>query len=149
MIKKTVAIFCAVSFLGGGGCISFRIEPLPEPEQLVESFVLCKSVIPDGELLAPEETATNFNGSDPHVICFVGLTNVGRKMTLKWKWYSPDGKLYKETVEVPVNENDVYLEAVTAYDRLDIQQEESYKGRWLVVILVNGELAGRRTFTIL
>jgi hypothetical protein len=149
MIKKAVAIFFVVSFVGGGGCISFRIEPLPEPELLVETFVLCKSVIPDGELLAPEETATDFDGRDPQVICFVGLTNVGRKMTLKWKWYSPDGMLFKETADVPVNATEVYLEAVTAYDRINMQRVGSYKGRWVVVILINGELAGRRTFTIL
>lgn len=148
MIKKAAIIFCVASFLAGAGCISFKIEPLPEPEQLVETLVLCKRVIPDGELLAPADITTDFVMDDPVVLCFVALKNVGQAMTLKWKWYAPDGTLFKETVDVPVNESEAYLEAVTAYDRLDTQQEESFGGRWMVVILVNGELAGRRTFIV-
>ena len=148
MIKKAVVIFSVVSFLAGGGCVSFKIEPRPEPEQLVETLVLCKRVLPDGELLAPADITTDFVMDDPAVLCFVELKNVGRAMTLKWKWYAPDGSLFKETADVSVNENKSYLEAVTAYDGLDMQQEESFEGHWVVVILVNGELAGRRTFIV-
>lgn len=148
MIKKTVVIFCVASFLAGAGCISFKIEPRPEPEQLVETLVLCKRVIPDGELLAPVDITTDFVMEDPEVLCFVALKNVGQAMSLKWKWYAPDGMLFKETIDVPVNENEAYLEAVTAYDRLDMQQEESFEGGWVVVVLINGELAGRRTFIV-
>jgi hypothetical protein len=148
MIKKTVVIFYVASFLAGAGCISFKIEPRPEPEQLVETLVLCKRVIPDGELLAPADITTDFVMEDPEVLCFVALKNVGQAMSLKWKWYAPDGMLFKETIDVPVNENEAYLEAVTAYDRLDMQQEESFEGGWVVVVLINGELAGRRTFII-
>ena len=131
-----------------GGCVSFKIEPLPDPEQIVENFVLCKIVLPDGELLAPADITADFVQDDPGVLCFVELKNVGRTMTLKWKWYGPDGMSFKETVDVPVNENEVYLETVTAYDRLEIPKGESLQGRWVVVILVNGKLAGRRTFNI-
>jgi hypothetical protein len=148
MIKKAVFIFCAASFLAGGGCISFKIEPRPEPEQLVKTFVLCKRVLPDGELLAPADITTDFDRENPDVLCFVALINIGQPLTLKWKWYAPDGMLFKETVDVPVNEKEAYLEAVTAYDRLDIEQEERSEGRWVVVILINGELAGRRTFIL-
>jgi hypothetical protein len=148
MIKKALVIFSVASFLAGAGCISFKIEPRPEPEQLVETLVLCKRVLPDGVLLAPADITTDFVMDDPDVLCFVELKNVGRAMTLKWKWYAPDGSLFKETADVSVNENESYLEAVTAYDGLDIKQEESFEGSWVVVILVNGELAGRRTFIV-
>ena len=148
MRKKAVVVFCALSLLSSTGCVTFTIEPRPEPEQLIVTFVLCKRILPDGELLAPADITTDFTMEDPDVLCFVELKNVGKPMTLKWKWYSPDGTLIKETTDVPVNENEAYLEAVTAYDRLDMLSEESFKGYWVVVILVNGELAGRRTFTI-
>jgi hypothetical protein len=148
MIKKAVVFFCALNLLSGTGCVTFKIEPRPEPEQLIVTFVLCKRILPDGELLAPADIASEFTIEDPDVLCFVELKNVERPMTLKWKWYSPDGILFKETTDVPVNENEAYLEAVTAYDRLDILPEESFKGHWVVVILVNRELAGRRAFTI-
>jgi len=149
MMKKTGAIFCVISFLAGSACLTFKIEPRPEPEQLVETLVLCERVLPDGELLAPADITTDFPMMEnPDVLCFVELKNVGRFMRLKWRWYAPDGTLFKETADVPVNENKAYLEAVTAYDKLDIQPEESFKGHWVVVILVNGELAGRRTFFV-
>ncbi|MGD8537611.1 MAG: hypothetical protein PVI66_02710 [Candidatus Aminicenantes bacterium] len=148
MKKKAVGIFYAAIILFAGGCVSFKIEPLPEPEQLVETFALCKRVLPDGELLAPVDITTDFVLEDPGVFCFVELKNVGESMTLQWKWYSPDGKLFKETDAVPVNTSQVYLETVTAYDRLDIPREESLKGGWVVVIVVSGRLAGRRTFNI-
>jgi len=148
MIKKAVVVFCVTSFLTGAGCVSLRIEPRPEPEQLVETLVLCKRVLPGGELLAPVDITTDFVLDDPDVLCFVKIKNVGQTITLKWKWYAPDGMLFKETADVPVNEIETYLEAVTAYDGLDIEQEESFEGRWAVVILVNGELVGRRTFTV-
>ena len=119
-----------------------------EPEQLIETFVLCKRVLPAGELLAPSDITTDFVFQDQDVFCFVELKNVGRAMSLKWKWYAPDGNLFKETINVPVNENEAYLETVTAYDKLDIPQKKNFEGRWVVVILVNGELVGRRTFTL-
>jgi hypothetical protein len=148
MIKKAVVISCFVSYLLVGGCISFKIAPRPEPEQLVETLVLCKRVLPDGELLAPADVTTDFVLENSDVHCFVEIKNVGQIMTLKWKWYAPDETLFKETVDVLVNENEAYLEAVTAYDKLDILQEEGFKGLWVVVILINGELAGRRTFNV-
>ena len=148
MTKTTIVILCLAIFLNMEGCISFKIEPLPDPEQLIETFVLCKKVFPEEELLAPAERTTEFVWDDPGVFCFVELKNVGRAMTLKWKWYAPDGVLFKETADVPVNTNEDYLESVTAYDKLEIRREESFKGRWVVVILVSGRLAGRRTFDI-
>jgi hypothetical protein len=148
MKKNAIVIFCLAVILSAGECVSFKIEPLPEPEQLIKTFVLCKGVRPEGELLAPSDIATDFVLDDPGVFCFVELKNVGRAMTLQWKWYGPDGTLFKETVEVPVNANEAYLESVTAYDKLDIPQEESFAGLWVVVILVNGELSGRRTFHV-
>jgi hypothetical protein len=145
---KVVVILHVAIVLFVGGCVSFKIQPLPEPEQLVETFLLCKRVLPDGELLAPAEIATEFIRDDPGIFCFVALKNVGEAMTLQWKWYGPDGTLFKETVAVPVNTNEAYLEAVTAYDQLNIPQEDRFEGRWVVVIFVSGRLAGRRTFHI-
>lgn len=148
MIRKVIVIFCVASFFTVGGCVSLKIVPRPEPEQLVETLVLCKRVLSDGELLAPADITTDFAMDDSGVICFVELKNVSQAMTLKWKWYSPEESLFKETVDVLVNESHLYLKVVTAYDKLDMQQEGSFDGHWVVVVLINGELAGRRTFII-
>lgn len=148
MTKKAVSILCVVIFLTAEGCITFKIEAPPEPQPRIENFVLCKRVIPDGVLLAPLDITTDFVLADLDVFCFVELKSVGRPMTLKWKWYAPDGVLFKETAAVTVNENRSFLEVVTAYDRLDMRQGGSFEGRWVVLVLVDGKLAGRRTFKI-
>ena len=148
MKKNVIVVFYFVAMLLVEGCISFKIQPLPEPEQLLENFVLCKRAVPDGELLAPADITTDFVLDDLGVLGFVELKNVGETIMLQWRWYSPDGTLFKETEDVPVNTSQVYLETVTAYDRLDIPQEESSEGRWVVVIIISGRLAGRRTFDI-
>ena len=145
---KKITVFGLIVVLSMGGCISFKIEPQPDPEQLVEAFLLCKKVLTDGELLAPSDVTTDFVLDDPGVFCFVELKNIGRVITLQWKWYAPDGTLHKETAVVPVNRTEAYLETVTAYDKLDIPKEKSSEGRWAVVVLVNGRLAGRRTFHV-
>lgn len=148
MRKKAIVIFYLVAMVIVGGCISFKIEPLPDPEQLLQNFVLCKRVVPDGILLAPADISADFVRDDLDILCFVELKNVGRTMTLKWKWYGPDGMVFKETVDVPVNETQVYLETVTAYDKLVIPQDEGFEGSWVVVLLIDGKLAGRRTFVL-
>lgn len=148
MRKKAIVISSLAAMVIVGGCISFKIAPLPDPEQLLENFVLCKRVVPDGILLAPADITADFVRDDLDVLCFVELKNVGKAMTLKWKWYGPDGRVFKETVDVPVNETKVYLETVTAYDKLAIPQDEGFEGGWVVVLLVDGKLAGRRTFII-
>ncbi len=148
MKNRWIFIFCVITLFVGERCVSFKIEPLPEPEKLVKTLVLCKGIIPDGELLAPVDETADFVLGDSGVICFLELTNVSQAMTLKWKWYAPGGALFKETSAVPVNENRLYIETVTAYDKLDTQDEERFAGRWVVVILIDGELAGRQTFSI-
>jgi hypothetical protein len=145
---KKIAVFFLIMVLSMGGCISFKIEPQPHPEQLVDAFLLCKKVLTDGELLAPSDVTTDFALDDPGVFCFVELKNIGRAMTLQWKWYTPLGTLYKETAVVPVNRIEAYLETVTAYDKLDVPKDQSSEGQWVVIVLVNGRLAGRRTFLV-
>jgi hypothetical protein len=148
MKNRGLVIFCMTALFIGERCVSFKIEPLAEPEKLVKTLVLCKEIIPAGELLAPVDVTRDFVLGDSGVICFVELANVSQTMTLKWKWYAPGGALFKETNDVPVNESRVYIETVTAYDKLDTQHEERFAGRWVVIVLIDGELAGRQTFSI-
>ena len=68
MKKKTILLVFTAIILYVGGCISFKIEPLPEPEQLVQTFVLCKSVLTEGELLTPADITSDFVLDDPAVL---------------------------------------------------------------------------------
>lgn len=148
MKNKTLILIGVTALLAGEACVSFKIEPRPVPENLLKTLVLCKNVVPDDELLAPVDITSDFERTDGSVICFVELATVSQPITLQWKWYAPSGVLFKETAAVPVNKSQIYLETVTAYDKLDIQKEDPSVGRWVTVILIDGKLAGRRNFSI-
>jgi len=129
-----------------GSCVSFKIQPPPDPENQIETLVLCKRVEQREGLIYPGESLVDFKPADGPIHCYVRLKNVSQTIRLKWKWYSPDGHLYRETKEVTVNRDSVYLQAVTAYDQIELEQEGFYEGQWAVVVMVNGQLIGRRTF---
>jgi len=148
-MKKTfvrMAAFWAAIHLGS--CISFKIAPPPPPENQVEAMVLCKRIGQKEALLFPEEIQAEFIAEGEPVHCFVKLRNVSRLIRLKWKWYVPEGDLYRETDEVVVNREEVYLETVTAYDKIEPAGCEVYEGTWSVVVLIDGALAGRRIFAL-
>jgi hypothetical protein len=148
-MKKTfvhAAVFGIAVLLGS--CISFKIEPPPPPENQVEDMVLCKRIEEREALLFPEEAQAEFSAESGPVHCFVKLTNVSRLIRLKWKWFTPEGSVFRETDDVIVNREEVYLESVTAYDSIAPEGPGSYEGLWSVVIFVDGTLAGRRTFVL-
>jgi len=132
-----------------GSCLSFRIQPPAEPENQVDSIVLCKTIEQREGLLFPGESLVEFNPAEGPIHCYVRLKYVSRAIRLRWKWYAPGGGLFRETEEVTVNRDLVYLETVTASDHMAFEQEEYEEGRWTVVILVNGDLIGRRTFQLI
>lgn len=131
-----------------GSCVSFKIQPPADPENQVDTIVLCKRVEQREGLIYPGISLEDFGPEAGPILCYIRLKNVSRTIRLKWRWYAPDGGLYRETKEVTVNRDLIYLEAVTAYDQIDPEPEEFYEGRWAVVVLVNGKLIGRRTFRL-
>lgn len=146
IIYRTTALVAVIVICG---CVSFKIQPPPDPENQVVTIVLCKRIEQREGLLFPEESLVEFKPGDGSIHCFVRIRNVNQTIRLKWKWYAPEGRLYRETKEVTVNENPIYLEAVTAYDQIDIKPEEPDEGLWTVVVMVNGQLIGRRTFRLI
>ena len=132
-----------------GSCVSFKIQPPPDPENQVDTIVLCHRVEQKEGLLSPVECQVEFGPGHGPIHCFVRLKNVSQTIQLKWKWYAPEGQLYRETKEVTVNRNAIFLEIVTAYDQIALKQDKLNEGQWIVVVLLNGTLIGRRTFKIL
>ena len=140
------AILLAVSLMSS--CVSFKIQPPPDPENQVETLVLCKGIEQREDLIFPGESLVEFKPGDGSIHCYVRLKNVSQTIRLMWKWYAPDGHLHRETKEVTVNRDAIYLETVTAYDQIELKQEEYEEGRWAVAVLMNGRLIGRRTFQL-
>lgn len=131
-----------------GNCISLKINPLPLPENMIEEIALCRKIDDSGELLKPLEITTDFRQDIEYVICFVSLRDVSQEIRLKWKWYSPDQELFKESKEVTVNKNVKFLEYVTAYDRITPGEEPKALGRWVVVVFMNDELIASKAFKV-
>jgi hypothetical protein len=148
-MKKYLAISVLVILLSFfWNCISFKVGYLLPSENQVESIHLCKKIDDSGDLLKPLDIQSEFDSKDDRVICFIRLKDIATKIDLRWKWYSPDKKLVRDTGNVIVSQGDRYLAAATAYDRLQLNPENIAEGQWTVVIFMNDKFIGKKIFQI-
>jgi hypothetical protein len=131
-----------------GSCVSFRIKsPVPGGNR-IDRIEICANVEDDGDVLRPVEEKQEFPGTDASVYCFVKIQEITKKTSLRWRWYSPDKKLWRDTGDIIVNSEESYLEFLTAYDLLVAENEKLKQGEWTVIVLIDQHLAGKRKFTI-
>ena len=130
------------------GCISFKIDPLPDPARVVKQVTLSRSMDESRELLEPGQNSSEFKAGVDTVYCFVHIEEVSQKFSLKWKWYTPENVLFKESQEAVINQEKTYLEAVTAYDRIMPESRTELFGQWSVAIFVDDVLLTRLIFTL-
>jgi len=148
MRKIFLISLAAVCCFGVGSCISFNINVLVSPENVISEIAICEGIDDSGELLKPLEITSEFDSSAENIICFIGLVNVTQQIRLKWKWYMSEHELYRESPEVTVNEDEEYLEHITAYDKITYDSIKEMPGEWLVVVMMNNELIARRFFFV-
>jgi hypothetical protein len=129
-------------------CISFKINPLYPPEAQIEYINICKSIDDKGDLLEPLDITSEFTLEDENVICIIRLKEIATKIDLRWKWYSPNKNMVRDTENVTVNQDEKYLEVVTAYDMLKLDPEENTEEQWTVVVFINNKFVGRKTFQV-
>ena len=129
-------------------CISFKSGSLFPSENQVESIHLCKKIDDSDGLLKPLDIQSEFTFKDDRVICFIRLKDIATKIDLRWKWYSPDKKLVRDTGNIIVSQGDRYLAAATAYDRFQLNPENIAEGQWTVVIFMNDKFIGKKLFQI-
>jgi hypothetical protein len=129
-------------------CLSFKIVPSPAPEDIAFEIMTCKKVDARGELYRPLEITSEFGAADEEIICFVRLKNIPKAIRLKWKWYGPDHKLFKETKDVVINAEEDILETISAFDRISIPEQEKSEGQWIVAVFMDRELIARTGFSI-
>jgi hypothetical protein len=148
-VKKIFQVFFSLGLLVGmPGCISFKVEPLSAPPQVLHEVILCREIDESKELLEPGDAWTEFRANRDPVFCFLHLKEVAQKVVLKWKWYSPDKKIFKESEEAVINSEEIYLEAITAYDRIDPDVLAGRQGMWSVSIFLNDVLLTRLSFKV-
>ncbi len=145
-MKIIILVFSCLCIMGGPGCISFKIEPLSDPARILHEVTLCREIDESKELLEPGDALAEFRTNRDPVICFLYLKDVAQKLELKWKWYSPDKTLFKESEEAVINREEIYLEAVTAYDRIEPEELANHPGQWSVSIFLNDALLTRVSF---
>lgn len=148
-VRKIFLIsLAAACCFGMARCISFNINVLVSPENVISEVAICEGIDDSGELLKPLEITSEFDSGAENIICFIGLVNVTQQIRLKWKWYMSEHELYRESPEVTVNEDEEYLEHITAYDKITYDSIKDMPGEWLVVVLMNNELIARRFFLV-
>lgn len=148
-MKKYLAIsVLVISLIFFWSCISFKVGYLLPSENQVESIHLCKKIDDSGDLLKALDIKSEFTFKDDRVICFIRLKDIATKIDLRWKWYSPDKKLVRDTGNVIVSQGDRYLAAATAYDRFQLNPENIAEGQWTVVIFMNDKFIGKKLFQI-
>lgn len=136
----------AVLLFSTAGCFSFKLRPLPPPVNRVESLLMCAAVEESGELLKPGEPLKEFDPGRGEILCFLRLEEVDQRIALRWKWYSPENELVKDTGPTEVNPEEKYLAVVTAYDRLNWRPGMGPAGTWTVAVYIDGDLIGRLSF---
>ena len=148
-MKKYLAIsVLIISLIFFWNCISFKVGYLLPSENQVESIHLCKKIDDSGDLLKALDIQSEFTFKDDRVICFIRLKDIATKIDLRWKWYSPDKKLVRDTGNIIVSQGDRYLAAATAYDRFQLNPENIAEGQWTVVIFMNDKFIGKKLFQI-
>lgn len=148
MKNKLIRSLSAILALALNACISFKTAPPEWPEQTVEIFLFCREVTEEEGLLDPVGKDDVFSAKDDFVLAFVRLKDVSKKLSLRWKWYGPRDRLIRDTDEVPVGDGTKYLEAVTAYDRIEISPDKTPHGEYTTVLFINGTLSAKKKFTL-
>lgn len=146
LILKCAGVFCFINI--SLSCISFKVPILPEPENQVEKIVLCEDIKTEDDLLVPVEIKSEFEQDRESIICFIQMRYTSREIALKWKWYSPDGNLERDTGGIKVNLENKHLDYVTAYDQLSFESPPA-EGDWTVAVFIDDNLIATRRFKII
>jgi hypothetical protein len=149
MKRYFVISILVISWNFSWSCISFRSGSLFPSENQLDSINLCKKIDDSGDLLEPLDIQSEFSSKDDHVICLIRLKDIATQIRLRWRWYSPDKKLVRDTGNIIISQGDRYLAAATAYDRFRLNPENIAEGQWTVVIFMNDKFIGKKLFQVL
>jgi hypothetical protein len=147
-MKAAARIAGIILYSWMAGCLSFKVVPSPAPEDIAFEIMTCKKVDARGELYKPLEITSEFRAANEEIICFVRLKNISKAIRLKWIWYGPDLKLFKETKDLIINAGEDILETISAFDRITIPAEGKGEGQWTVAVFMDREFIARKTFSV-
>lgn len=133
--------------LGMISCFSFPLEIPLDPECVIDTLVIVKS-IPEKTALEEKIVAEAVASTDANLYALIKVLQVSRAMKLQWLWYSPDNKLLRRSKTVEINAKDKYLSYFVAWDSLPHSFYAEKKGRWTVVITADGSFLAKTEFLV-
>ncbi len=128
-------------------CVTLKVEIPEEPDEIIDFIVILK-MVDEGLDFSKSMKDNDVSTEDQNIFSLVKVLNISSKRTLKWFWYGPDKKLVKSSSPTFINKEGKYLEYFIAWDDIDNNLFSKKKGKWNVVIKLNGKFLGRKDFTI-
>jgi len=128
-------------------CFSFKVEVPLEPECVIDTVVIVKA-IPDKDALEGKIAAEPAAVTDANLYALIKVLQVSKPLKLQWLWYSPENKLLRQSKVIEINAKGKYLSYFAAWDVMPQSYYADKKGRWTVVITVDGSFLARNEFEI-
>jgi caspase domain-containing protein len=116
-----------------------------------DSMTLSKGIDKKGIEAVPREPTTTFTTEDPEAIALVRLKNLSGLHSMRWDWYAPNGELYYETEDFPVDAAEgKYRKEVAVWHRITISGDKAvnHPGDWEVKAFMDGTLVSSLRFAL-
>jgi len=146
-LKLLVAIICLALLFS---CGRPRMTPSAASISVSQTF-LTNTVDPSDPYKAFNNSMTDFDTTEDHIVSVVELKNFRGIHDIRWDWYGPDNILYYTTnnflIEVSLGET---TETGIVWHEISVKGEkaQSHIGNWQVRIYVDDALYGSNLFTI-
>ena len=132
-------------------CSSYKEIKKPPVFKVVKT-TLAKDVQDRGTQGVPRGPTNSFTIKDEEVFSYIKYENLWGKHHLRWEWYRPDGKLYYNTKNYPIETSkNTYVKEGSACHKISIKgtKAEKYLGNWRVKVFLDNKLYTSNYFKII
>jgi len=145
---RASALFLAV--IMAAACL--RLAPRPvvdEPQAVIDRHVFAAGVDRTGDWAVPRgEKSVFLENGDAGVASFLSLKNLRDEHTLTWTWYGPGGQLHRETGPIMIGRPGLVFDRYVAWDEIGFSDVPGLRGRWTVVVRLDGAAAVTARFEV-
>jgi len=133
--------------LGMVSCFSFRVEVPLDPECVIDTLVIVKT-IPAKEAMENKIVAEAVATTDANIYALIKVLQLSKPLKLQWHWYTPDNQLLRKSKIAEINTKSKYLSYFVAWDALPQIYYAEKKGRWTVLITADDAYLAKTEFEI-
>lgn len=145
VVPAIIALFLFSACSSGGSAVV-------KPAVTFLGISLSKSIKKQGDVSIPVDPTNTFSTDDKEAIALVAIKNLHYQIRLRWEWYSPDGKLYSTTGNVPVAiSSKKYIREFSAWHVLTIKGDKAgdLPGIWTVKVFMDDEYLDVKRFDLI